>query len=66
MPIYEYYCSQCGKEFEKLLPISDPDVNSPECPDCQSHNTHKRLSRIAAMGGSSELWGKLWQSGGFS
>ena len=52
MPIYEYYCSQCGNEFEKLLSISDPDVNSPECPDCQAHDTHRRLSRIASLGGS--------------
>lgn len=50
MPIYEYICSQCGNEFEKLMRFSDPDINSPQCPHCQSESTNKRMSRIAAMG----------------
>ncbi|MFW5713433.1 MAG: FmdB family zinc ribbon protein [Brevefilum sp.] len=49
MPIYEYHCNDCGKEFEKLMGFSDPRVNAPECPDCQSGNTHKRLSTVASF-----------------
>jgi len=52
MPLYEYYCSECGAEFEKLLSFADPDVNSPECPICSSKNTNKRLSRFASFGSS--------------
>ena len=51
MPIYEYQCSECGHEFEKLVRFSDPQVNSPQCPGCQSENTRKRLSTIAAFSG---------------
>jgi putative FmdB family regulatory protein len=51
MPIYEYQCSDCGHEFEKLVRFSDPKINSPNCPDCQSENTFKRLSTIAAYSG---------------
>lgn len=32
MPIYEYRCSACGTELEKLQKISDPPMV--ECPEC--------------------------------
>ncbi len=32
MPIYEYRCSKCGKEFEEWQKFSDPPVEA--CPDC--------------------------------
>lgn len=32
MPIYEYRCDKCGKEFEEWQKFSDPVVE--ECPDC--------------------------------
>ncbi len=50
MPIYEYICSECGSEFEKLMRFSDPEINSPECPKCMSKNTNKRLSLVASYG----------------
>lgn len=52
MPIYEYHCSDCGNDFEKLVRFSDPTANSPACPGCQSEQTQKRLSMIAAFSGS--------------
>ncbi len=51
MPIYEYHCEDCGQDFEKLVRFSDPKINTPECPGCQSDNTHKSLSVIASLGG---------------
>ena len=32
MPIYEYHCSQCGKEFEFMQKFSDPPKTV--CPEC--------------------------------
>ncbi len=43
MPIYEYACSACGKEFEKLVRQSSP---APACPDCHSSDLHKKLSTL--------------------
>jgi len=37
MPIYEYVCNKCGKQFELLLRGQD----SPSCPECG----HTRLTR---------------------
>ena len=33
MPIYEYYCGKCRKEFELMLPISKVD-KAALCPVC--------------------------------
>ena len=40
MPIYEYACRDCGREFEALV-RSD---TRPECPQCRSTLLTKRLS----------------------
>ncbi|MDF1521047.1 MAG: zinc ribbon domain-containing protein [Brevefilum sp.] len=69
MPIYEYHCSNCNKEFEKLMGFSDPKINSPECPECQSNNTNRRLSKVASFnnrGSSFSNSSSCGSSGGFS
>lgn len=43
MPIYEYACDACGREFE-LLVRSD---TVPQCPGCQSQQLTKQLSVFA-------------------
>lgn len=35
MPIYEYRCQKCGKDFELMRPFSKADEPAP-CPDCGS------------------------------
>ncbi len=41
MPIYEYQCSACGKEFEYLV-FKSSEV--PDCPACQSQKVTKLMS----------------------
>jgi putative FmdB family regulatory protein len=41
MPIYEYRCKKCGKEFELFQKISDPAVNT--CKFCKGP-AHKLIS----------------------
>lgn len=71
MPIYEYICSNCGSEFDKLMRFSDPDIDHPSCPSCRSQNTSKRLSIFASVsgsssrGGNSSLNNSCGNSGGF-
>jgi putative FmdB family regulatory protein len=45
MPIYEYACRDCRREFEALV-RSD---TVPECPQCRSTQLDKRLSVFAAV-----------------
>lgn len=42
MPIYEYQCTACGHELEKLQKISDPPLT--ECPACGKATLRKRVS----------------------
>ncbi|HEV3399585.1 MAG TPA: zinc ribbon domain-containing protein [Actinomycetes bacterium] len=34
MPLYEYRCTDCGEEFEALVPAGRADAEP--CPDCGS------------------------------
>lgn len=43
MPIYEYRCSSCGTEFEKLIRNGD----TLECPSCHGRKLDKKLSVFA-------------------
>ncbi|HNX27212.1 MAG TPA: zinc ribbon domain-containing protein [Phycisphaerae bacterium] len=48
MPIYEYTCENCGKDFEKLVSSS---AAKPLCPECGSKKVQRRFSTFAAHGG---------------
>ena len=50
MPIYEYACSSCGKEFELLLRNSSA---KPQCPGCSGTDLRKKMSAPAAITASS-------------
>lgn len=51
MPIYEYACQDCGREFEKLV-RSDTVL---ECPQCRSMQLEKRLSVFATASAAEAL-----------
>ena len=44
MPVYEYRCGGCGKEFERYLPSAAAGVT---CPACSSAEVKRRLSLFA-------------------
>lgn len=48
MPIFEFKCDGCGKEFERLVFSSGKDPVA--CPDCSSTKTRKLLSVFASSG----------------
>jgi putative FmdB family regulatory protein len=50
MPIYEFKCTKCGQEFEKIFFSSDK-VEAVPCPECKSKKTRKMMS--ASAGGKS-------------
>lgn len=52
MPLYEYRCKDCGEVFEKMVRWSETNHN-PICPNCQSTDTHKKMSQVASFGSAS-------------
>jgi putative FmdB family regulatory protein len=44
MPLYEYHCEDCDKDFELLVRGSE----APACPHCDGDRLAKRLSLTAA------------------
>jgi putative FmdB family regulatory protein len=52
MPIYEFECGDCGKRFDRLQKISDPDPT--DCPACTRPSVRRRVTapsfRLAGSG----------------
>jgi len=55
MPIYEYQCRKCSKDFEMLVRESSPA----KCPECGGTDLHKKLSTFAAITTSASSAGDI-------
>jgi putative FmdB family regulatory protein len=44
MPLFEYRCEDCGKQFERIVPRHDSPA---DCPGCSSVRVEKQLSVFA-------------------
>ncbi|SNR87057.1 FmdB family zinc ribbon protein [Desulfurobacterium atlanticum] len=49
MPVYEFKCEDCQKEFEKFL-ISASKIDEVKCPFCDSKNVKKKISACGVKG----------------
>jgi putative FmdB family regulatory protein len=45
MPIYEFECDKCKKQFE-ILTMSMSEEPNAVCPKCKSKKTHKLIARV--------------------
>lgn len=51
MPIYEYKCDDCGRQYEQIRRMPDADRDL-ECPDCRSARVRRQLSAFATTSGT--------------
>jgi putative FmdB family regulatory protein len=42
MPLYEFHCDKCGKEYTELRNINDAGPSL--CPGCSSDKTKRKIS----------------------
>lgn len=45
MPIYEFECLSCGKRFDRLQKLSDPDPT--DCPSCGAPQVKRAITAAA-------------------
>ena len=50
MPILEYKCKQCEKDFERLVFLGEEEGVS--CPECKSNDVAKKMSASSFMSSS--------------
>ena len=55
MPIYEYMCNACGKDFETLVMGSF----KPQCPSCESGDLSRLMSKCGFVSKSSGPGGQV-------
>ena len=56
MPIYEYVCLDCKKDFELIRPMSQSD--SPlKCESCGGKRVKRKLAMVVAMSGGHAVSG---------
>jgi putative FmdB family regulatory protein len=60
MPLFEYSCRDCGREFEAFVTQDRP----PACPGCQSANLAKLLSSPGMVGASAGKTPSFTSNGG--
>lgn len=48
MPMYEYKCLDCGKEFVLALTLNEHESGSAACPHCQSKKLGQMITGFSA------------------
>ncbi len=46
MPIYDYHCLACEKDFFIIEPIAEHDASKPKCPECNSKKVERVIGNV--------------------
>jgi putative FmdB family regulatory protein len=49
MPVYEYFCEACKREFEIALTLNEHDHEKVKCPKCGSRKLHQVAAAFTAV-----------------
>ena len=61
MPIYEYACEKCGREFEVEQRITDDPIKT--CPGCRSRKVKRLISKTSFVLKGGGWYSDLYSSG---
>lgn len=48
MPVYEYYCNSCAKNFTVVMTIAEHDRGGIVCPECKGSSVVQRYTAFFA------------------
>lgn len=63
MPLYEFHCEDCNRDFEKRRPMHKADAPL-TCPECKSAEVTRKLSLFIALTKSDSGMTSLGDGGG--
>ena len=63
MPLYEYHCDTCERDFEKRRPIKEADAPI-QCPECAGAEVSRKMSLFIAFTKSDTGTASLGGGGG--
>jgi putative FmdB family regulatory protein len=46
MPMYDFVCRKCGKEFAEIMPVSELDKRQVACPACGSTDVQHIVTSV--------------------
>ena len=49
MPLYEYTCNDCKKDFTKVLTLAEYNAGNVKCPECGSSNVEQKPAAFFAV-----------------
>ena len=49
MPVYDFLCTACGKEFALTLRIAEYDKHDAACPHCQSREVERAVTSVEVV-----------------
>ena len=52
MPIFEFVCGGCGRQFEEIMTFAQLEAGEAACPDCGSKQVQRSMSTFAASSGT--------------
>lgn len=52
MPIFEFVCGGCGRQFEEIMSFAQLEAGEAACPDCGSKRVERSLSTFSASSGT--------------
>lgn len=49
MPVYDFLCTKCGKEFTLVLSVQGYEQRNVACPHCKSKEVERTLTAVQVI-----------------